>query len=115
MIYQFFGHSFIHTYSHSFIHSINLFVNYSLIFYSLGVRDMVGKVIQLAAEDSTQNKDGQSSVVVICGTGYIMPDARLELGIKEPRYPPSLPSPPFLLFLSFIFAFTLFYSFVFSL
>ena len=72
------------------IHSFILFVNYSLIFYSLGVRDMVGKVIQLAAEDSTQNKDGQSSVVIICGTGYIMPDARLELGIKEPRYlPPS--------------------------
>ena len=48
---------------------------------------MVGKVIQLAAEDSAQNTDGQSSVVIICGTGYIMPDARLELGIKEPRYP----------------------------
>jgi hypothetical protein len=47
--------------------------------------DMVQKVIDLAAADSLENADGQSSVVVICGTGYIMPDARLQLGIKEPR------------------------------
>lgn len=46
---------------------------------------MVGKVIALAAADSVKNVDGQSSVVIICGTGYIMPDARSELGIKEPR------------------------------
>lgn len=46
---------------------------------------MVGKVIALAAADSVTNADGLSSVVVICGTGYIMPDARSELGIKEPR------------------------------
>jgi hypothetical protein len=31
------------------------------------------------------NKDGLSSVVIICGTGYIMPDARAQLGILEPR------------------------------
>ena len=49
---------------------------------------MVGKVIKLAAEDSIHNTDGQSSVVIICGTGYIMPDARQQLGIEEPRYPP---------------------------
>ena len=61
---------------------------------------MVGKVIQLAAEDSTHNKDGQSSVVIICGTGYIMPDARLELGIREPRYPCSFST---FLTLSFVY------------
>jgi hypothetical protein len=32
------------------------------------------------------NKDGLSSVVIICGTGYIMPDARAQLGIIEPRF-----------------------------
>lgn len=48
--------------------------------------DMVQKVIDLAAADSLDNADGQSSVVVICGTGYIMPDARLQLGIREPRW-----------------------------
>jgi hypothetical protein len=39
----------------------------------------VKKVLELAA------LDGDNSVVVICGTGYIMPDAREVLGIKEPR------------------------------
>jgi dihydrofolate synthase/folylpolyglutamate synthase len=44
------------------------------------VRDLVAKVIALAAAD------GGDSVVVVCGTGYIMPDARAQLGIVEPRY-----------------------------
>ena len=46
---------------------------------------MVAKVINLAAIDRSSNADHQSSVVIICGTGYIMPDARSELGINEPR------------------------------
>ena len=46
---------------------------------------MVAKVIHLAALDKINNVDHQSSVVIICGTGYIMPDARSQLGIIEPR------------------------------
>jgi hypothetical protein len=83
-------HQFILTVIHSSIHPL-----------ITGVRDMVGKVIQLAAEDSTHNTDGQSSVVIICGTGYIMPDARLELGIKEPRYS--------LIFSAFLFFYYFYY------
>ena len=30
-------------------------------------------------------ENSPKSVVIICGTGYIMPDARAQLGIKEPR------------------------------
>jgi hypothetical protein len=40
----------------------------------------VAKVLALAAAD------GENSVVIICGTGYIMPDARAELGLIEPRF-----------------------------
>ena len=54
-------------------------------FYYIDVKDMVAKVINLAALDKNSNADHQSSVVIICGTGYIMPDARSELGINEPR------------------------------
>ena len=42
------------------------------------VRDLVAKVIARAAAE------GGDSVVVVCGTGYIMPDARAQLGIVEP-------------------------------
>ena len=52
-------------------------------FYYIDVKDMVAKVINLAALDKNINADHQSSVVIICGTGYIMPDARSELGINE--------------------------------
>jgi hypothetical protein len=40
---------------------------------------MVRKVVLQAGTD------GPNSVVVICGTGYIMPDARAEIGVIEPR------------------------------
>lgn len=43
------------------------------------VRDLIAKVIHTAACESG------NSVVVICGTGFIMPDARAQLGIVEPR------------------------------
>jgi len=45
----------------------------------LTVAQTVSKVIGLAAND------GPNSAVIICGTGYIMPDARRQLGIDEPR------------------------------
>lgn len=48
-------------------------------FLMSGVKETVAEVLQLAASES------RDSVVVICGTGYIMPDAREQLGIKEPR------------------------------
>ena len=34
---------------------------------------------------STAEESRPKSVVIICGTGYIMPDARAQLGIMEPR------------------------------
>lgn len=44
-------------------------------------RDLIRKVLVLTAlEDSPD-----SSVVIICGTCYIMPDARLELGVTSER------------------------------
>jgi hypothetical protein len=45
----------------------------------IAVGDLVKKVMSLAAND------GPDSVVIICGTAYVMPDARQELGIFEPR------------------------------
>lgn len=41
--------------------------------------ETVDRVLRLAAEE------GEGSVVVVCGTGYIMPPARRILGIVEPR------------------------------
>jgi dihydrofolate synthase/folylpolyglutamate synthase len=43
------------------------------------IKDTVGRLLMLAASES------ENSTVVICGTGYIMPDAREQLGIREPR------------------------------
>jgi hypothetical protein len=39
----------------------------------------IARVLRLAAEEA------EDSVVIICGTGYIMPIARCFLGIQEPR------------------------------
>lgn len=43
--------------------------------------------IQSAALDAFReaSSHNENAVVVICGTGYIMPDAREFLGIVEPR------------------------------
>ena len=70
--------------THTLTHTPSLSVSLSLSIIS-DVKEMVAKVIDLAASDSVNNSDGQSSVVIICGTGYIMPDARCQLKIKEPR------------------------------
>jgi len=43
------------------------------------IKETVGRLLMLAASES------ENSTVVICGTGYIMPDAREQLGIREPR------------------------------
>lgn len=59
----------------------------------LGLTEVLQEVFRLAALDSVSDRSRSSegdaktgSVVVICGTGYIMPDAREFLGIVEPRY-----------------------------
>lgn len=44
-----------------------------------GVRECVGRLLALAASEAAD------SVLVVCGTGYVMPDARAEIGIVEPR------------------------------
>lgn len=46
---------------------------------SAPLRETMIRLFALAASE------GEESVVVICGTGYIMPDARELIGIKEPR------------------------------
>lgn len=43
------------------------------------IQDTLRKVSALLAEESSV------SVLVVCGTGYIMPEARDFLGIQEPR------------------------------
>jgi len=46
---------------------------------SSNIKDNVIEILQLAASEST------NSVVVICGSGYLMPDAREAIGVIEPR------------------------------
>ena len=43
------------------------------------IKETLRRLLALAASESSE------SVVVVCGTGYIMPDAREMLGIIEPR------------------------------
>jgi len=50
-----------------------------LVAESAPLRETMTRLFALAASE------GEDSVVVICGTGYIMPDARELIGIKEPR------------------------------
>lgn len=60
----------------------------------LGIRDTLAEVTRLLA-DSTAPPAHTSSgstgagarrpVLIVCGTGYIMPEARAFLGIAEPR------------------------------
>lgn len=45
------------------------------------MNETLARVLALAAHES----DDGTGVVVICGTGYIMPDARAQIGIVEPR------------------------------
>ena len=49
-----------------------------------GIQEVLTEVFQLAAEDVVLH--GKPSVVVVCGTGYVMPEARAFLGIVEPRW-----------------------------
>lgn len=46
---------------------------------SSNIKDRIVEILKLAANESA------NSVVVICGTGYLMPDAREAIGISEPR------------------------------
>ncbi len=55
----------------------------SVFICSLDIRETLHEVLQLAGEEALST--GCESVVVICGTGYIMPEARSFLGIVEPR------------------------------
>jgi hypothetical protein len=57
----------------------------------VGTRDTLNEVMQLLVTWATggTNKSGDDSqrpVLVVCGTGYIMPEARAFVGIVEPRY-----------------------------
>ncbi len=47
-----------------------------------GITDTVKKVLLVAATQSSQNKS--PPVVIICGTGFILPEARQAIGIVEP-------------------------------
>jgi hypothetical protein len=47
----------------------------------IDIPDTLEQVVQLAAEGGGHS----GGVVIICGTGYIMPEARAFLGIIEPR------------------------------
>jgi hypothetical protein len=62
---------------------INAFVSHMLS-CPVAVRDLVDKVLKLTA---SEDKD---PVVIVCGTAFMMPDVRNQLGILEPRYPYSL-------------------------
>ncbi len=53
------------------------------------IQEALQSVFNLAAQDAL-TPDGQSgarrdSVVIVCGTGYVMPEARAFLGVNEPR------------------------------
>jgi hypothetical protein len=54
----------------------------------LDIQEVLQAVFALAAEDAlTPDEQGgrRDSVVIVCGTGYVMPEARAFLGIVEPR------------------------------
>ena len=50
---------------------------------NVDLRDSLLEVFQLAAADAVEG--GKESVVVVCGTSYIMPETKAALGIVEPR------------------------------
>lgn len=49
----------------------------------LAVREVLTNVLRKAQEDFCG--DDRIPVVVVCGTGFIMPEARATIGISEPR------------------------------
>jgi hypothetical protein len=49
---------------------------------SSDVRETITRALDLLAEEEYEACGG---VVVICGTGYIMPEARSYFGVIEPR------------------------------
>ena len=63
------------------------------------VRDGVRKAVELVAAEahlaSPKSGSGMSKVpvVVVCGTAFIMAEARAELGVQEPRDSESLSDP----------------------
>ena len=51
--------------------------------YSSELGDCVSEVLEICASEASAT--GAEAVVVVCGTGYIMPEVRSRLGIVEPR------------------------------
>jgi hypothetical protein len=49
-----------------------------------GIQDTLREVTQIIGREAAA-AGGQRGVLVVCGTGYIMPEARTFLGIAEPR------------------------------
>lgn len=48
------------------------------------IRETLAEVFQLAAADAAEEGE-RESVVVVCGTSYVMPETKAFLGIVEPR------------------------------
>ncbi len=56
--------------------------------FSIDIQEVLQAVFVLAAKDAlTSDIQGlrRESVVIVCGTGYVMPEARAFLGVLEPR------------------------------
>ena len=51
----------------------------------LGVADLISFVLAATVKESLSNCGVADGVLIVCGTGYIMPHVRLALGIVEPR------------------------------
>ena len=46
---------------------------------------MLQNILRLTAADISRNNKDEVGVIIVCGTGYVMPDARAIAGIIEPR------------------------------
>jgi hypothetical protein len=65
-------------------HNFSLFSLFNeYLFVAEDVQSLVRDVINLSASEQYMLK--RPSVVLICGTGYILADARATIGITEPR------------------------------